>query len=112
MNVVDAPTEVEDAAAEEVMWRWQVGNQMREMGFLLRATREENKVLRQELHQLRADQTEAQFQTPEEEKKVRGSSQGLQEASQRARGEEGARGGSNEAFSQLPNPSSADPRCR
>ena len=72
-HVGDDSEERRAAEADEAMWRWNVSNQMKEMSLLLRATREENSQLRQELHAMKTESGEpgeAPFQTPEEEEKT------------------------------------------
>lgn len=60
-------TEELEEQQEEIMWRWQMGKEMKELGLMLRATQEENRVLKTKLTELSGE--DQRFQTPEEEPK-------------------------------------------
>ena len=69
-NVASNPSSAAEQE-EEVMWRWQVGKELRELGLLLRASQEENKKLKKELDEARNEAFDGRFHTPEEEKIVK-----------------------------------------
>ena len=54
-----------EAQQEEVMWRWQVGRDIQELGLRLRAAQEENKHLKEEIGELKGEGP--RFKTPHEE---------------------------------------------
>ena len=60
-------TETDEAFADEMVWRWRMSQQMSELELQLRATREENRRLRREVVDLKA---EARYQTPDSEVKA------------------------------------------
>ena len=67
-NVASNPSSAE--AEDDIMWRWQVGRELRELGLLLRASQEENKKLKEELTVASNEAFEGRFHTPDEEKVV------------------------------------------
>ena len=58
-----------EADEQEIMWRWQVGRELRELGLLLRASQAENQKLKEELDYVKAEALEGRFQTPEDDEK-------------------------------------------
>ena len=56
-----------EADEQEIMWRWQVGKELRELGLLLRASQAENQKLKEELDYVKAEALEGRFQTPEDD---------------------------------------------
>ena len=55
--------------AEEVMWRWRISQDMKELGLQLRASQAENKELKTKIEKLQEEKEyEQRFQTPEDEK--------------------------------------------
>ena len=67
-NMASNPSSAE--AEDDIMWRWQVGKELRELGLLLRASQEENKKLKEELVMAKNEALEVRFHTPDEEKVV------------------------------------------
>ena len=69
---MDSTTEDEEAQqkkADEIMWHWHMGREIKELGLRLRASQEENGRLRRELLELKNQQdAHVKFHTPEEEK--------------------------------------------
>ena len=55
--------------AEEVMWRWRMSQDMKELGLQLRASQAENRELKMKLEEMQEEKDyEQRFQTPEDEK--------------------------------------------